>query len=220
MASRPVFIPRLDGDRFVETLFVDFDWFPGLSLKQSQKSISSLHFSAKSVAQVNEILEVSSKSIDPCGEGLSAFNLMIRTVKHGVEYSVECAFQSSKVFEFGGPYRDLLRSTSRDARSDPRLKSSGRLIGFDFYGDKWDLVPETAFYDWLYINALIKNEGLAGYARRFDAFTDIAFNPAKSINCQAYSLALYVSMYKRGIVSDALDKSKFLSSVSGQSLAR
>lgn len=220
MASRPIFIPRSDGDRLVETFFVDFDWFPGLSLSQAQKSIGSLHNSSRSISGVFEILEVSSKSTDPVGVSLSAFNLMIRTLKYGVEYSVECAFQSSKVFDLGGPYRDLLGKTSREAKSDPRLKNSGRLVGFDFYGDRWELVPETAFYDWLYINALIKNEGLACYARRFDAFTDIAFNPAKSINCQAYSLALYVSMYKRGIVCDALDKSKFLSLVSGQSLVR
>ena len=36
---------------------------------------------------------------------------------------------------------------------------------------------------------------------QFDAFSDIAFNPERSINCQAYSAALYVSLSRRGLLS-------------------
>ena len=31
----------------------------------------------------------------------------------------------------------------------------------------------------------------------YEAFTDIEFNPKKSFNCQAYSVALYKSLLKR-----------------------
>jgi len=39
---------------------------------------------------------------------------------------------------------------------------------------------------------------------KYDAFTDIAFNPAKSINCQARSCALFVSLMKHGLLQEAV----------------
>ena len=41
----------------------------------------------------------------------------------------------------------------------------------------------------------------------YDAFTDIAFNPQKSINCQAEAAAVYVSLYRKNLLKAAL-KSK------------
>ena len=113
-------------------------------------------------------------------------------------------FQSSKVFENGGPYRDLLNVSSRAAKKDERLQDSGRLIEFDLFGEKWPLEPKTAFYDWIYINTLAKNENLAEQLGQYDAFTDIEFNPNKSINCQAYSVALFRALTMRSLISDIL----------------
>jgi len=187
-----------------------------MSRSQSQKSIRSLHSEAKSGLGLDNILEISSKSEQEIGVNLSAFNLMITTVKRKKEFSLECAFQASKVFENGGPFLDLLDARSIDAKRDPRLQSHGRLVGFRFYGVDWDLTPRTAFYDWLYLNALHKNPELARKVMEFSAFTDIAFNPAKSINCQAYSAALYASLSLRGLLSDELlrDKDLYLKLVS------
>ncbi|WII93633.1 hypothetical protein QEO94_01985 [Kingella negevensis] len=42
----------------------------------------------------------------------------------------------------------------------------------------------------------------------FDAFTDIEFNPNKSINCQASSVALFCALSKRGILRDVLQSQK------------
>ena len=39
---------------------------------------------------------------------------------------------------------------------------------------------------------------------RYDAFTDVEFNPEKSINCQARSAAIFVSLRKTGALEDAL----------------
>ena len=36
---------------------------------------------------------------------------------------------------------------------------------------------------------------------QYQAFTDIEFNPEKSLNCQAYSAALYLSMIKNNILN-------------------
>lgn len=48
----------------------------------------------------------------------------------------------------------------------------------------------------------------------YSAFTDIEFNPEKSINCQAYSVALFVSLHKQNLLDDAIaSKESFLSTV-------
>ncbi|WP_429000163.1 DarT1-associated NADAR antitoxin family protein [Stenotrophomonas maltophilia] len=209
VASRPVFAPSLSGDLLVLTRHVDFQWFPGMSKTQSQKSIRSLHAEANRQFGLDEILEISSKSADALGVSLSAFNLMIKTVKRGREFSLECAYQASKVFESGGPYIDLMDASSIDAKRDPRLTRSGRLVGFRFFGIDWELEPKTAFYDWLYINALHKQPAIADEVMRYQAFTDIAFNPEKSVNCQAYSAALYASLRGRGLLTADVLKDKF-----------
>ncbi len=209
MAKRPVYLPSKSEDFLVETIMVDFEWSPGLAAIHKQKSIDSLHQSIKEkLNYINELLEVSSKSKVDLGVKLSAFNLSIYDVKRQIEFSVEAAFQSSKVFEFGGPYRDLLDVPSLKAKKDSRLKSSGRLIKFQFYNQEWPLEPETAFYDYLYVNALLKHPEYHDELLKFSAFTDIEFNPDKSINCQAYSVALFVSLYQRGLLNQVNLKEK------------
>lgn len=221
MATRPIFSPSITGNLLVVTHHINFEWFPGMALSQSRKSISSLHQAAKNHIEAKEILEISSKSPDQLGVSLSAFNLMIKTVKHEREFSLECAYQASKVFERGGPFLDLLNVKSIDAKRDPRLNQHGRLIKFRFFGTDWPLMPRTAFYDWLYINALHKHPELADEVLKLQAFSDIAFNPDRSINCQAYAAALYVSLFKRGLLTDQLlkDQATYLSVINTGSVS-
>jgi len=216
MARRPIFIPLLDGKRYVLSHYVDFQWHPGLSHQQKQKSIRSLHEMARRDYGVNAPLEVSSKSEDPLGVALSSFNLTFKTAK-GRTLTVESAFQGSKVFELGGPFLDLYNATPREAKRDERLKSSGRLEKFSFFGDDWGLEPKTAFYDWLYINALLKNPDLIPHVTDRDAFSDIEFNPEKSINCQARSVALFCALFHTNRINEALSsKENFLSLYPGR----
>ncbi len=120
------------------------------------------------------------------------------------------------MFRNGGPYTDLLDATPLDAKRDPRLQSSGRLIGFRFFEQDWPLEPPTAFYNWVYINALNQNGDLADAAISYDCFTDIAFNPQKSINCQAGAVALYVSLRRRSLLERGLmSRESFLEAISG-----
>ncbi|HBM7607037.1 TPA: hypothetical protein LZ300_004150 [Enterobacter hormaechei subsp. xiangfangensis] len=211
MAVRPVFIPTNAGNVLSVTKDVDFPWAPGMSKTQKQKSIRALHAAANELG-VNSLLEISSKSEDELGVKLSAFNLRIKTKKLGKEFTVESAFQASKVFEMGGPYVDILDKSSVEAKKDLRLKESGSLVNFKFYNTLWPLVPRTAFYDWLYLSALNQNKQLALHLLRFDGFTDIEFNPVKSINCQARAAALYVSLVRRNMLDDVLSsKDEFLS---------
>lgn|SRR6185312_3137694 len=203
MAERPLFIPAAEGPALVGTKRVDFQWFPGMAVSQKQKSVDSLHAAASKLLGISKVLEVSSKSREELGVALSAFNLSFTTIKHNHTFSVECAYQGSKVFERGGPFVDIFGMTSREAKKDDRLRSSGRLTGFRFFGTDWGLEPQTAFYDWLYINALKKQSNMTEQLLEYSAFTDIEFNPERSINCQAYSVALYISLHKRCLLEEA-----------------
>ena len=209
MAERPIYIPQDKGNFLVKTAMVEFKFHPGFAKVQKQKSIAELHQAAQTKFDLNKILEISSKSEEQLGVALSAFNLMINDEKVGQTYSVECAFQSSKVFKNGGPYVDLLNGTSGAAKKDERLKNSGALVAFQFKGTNWPLEPKTAFYDWLYINALNQNKQFHEQLLNYQAFTDIEFNPKKSINCQAYSVALFVALAKRNLLDQIREPEKF-----------
>lgn len=214
MAERPIFIPAAEGPALVRTKRVEFQWFPGMAVSQKQKSVDSLHTAALKLPGISKVLEVSSKSREELGVALSAFNLTFTTVKHSRTFSVECAYQGSKVFERGGPFADIFGMTSREAKKDERLRLSGRLTGFRFFGTDWGLEPQTAFYDWLYINALKKQPSMTEQLLEYSAFTDIEFNPDRSINCQAYSVALYISLHKRSLLEEATSsKAAFLRTV-------
>ncbi|HAS6761831.1 TPA: hypothetical protein GRI81_02780 [Vibrio parahaemolyticus] len=206
MAKRPVFSAYKD-EVGVQEKLVEFKWYSGFAVSQKQKSIQSLHAEAR-VYGFEDLLEISSKSENELGVALSAFNLLITTKKHKRSFSVESAFQGSKVFERGGPYTDLFCVDSLSAKRDIRIKESGNLIKFQFFGTEFPNEPRTFFYDWLYINALVQNADLCTQIREFDGFTDIEFNPEKSINCQAHSIALYLSLKHNGVLERALSSPK------------
>lgn len=202
MAVRPIFIPKEDSVGVIEKP-VEFKWHSGMAASQKKKSIYELHNQAKSLG-IKNILEISSKSELDLGVELSAFNLVITTKKYGRKLTVETAFQGSKVFERGGPYRDLYGLDSKSAKKDIRLKESGNLTGFNFFGVNFPLVPRTFFYDWVYINALVQNERMSKDVQDFDGFSDIEFNPKKSINCQAHAVALYISLFRNNMLEESL----------------
>ena len=121
------------------------------------------------------------------------------------QYKLENVFQSSKVFILDGkrkgPYRQLLSLNPTEAKKSDLLRNSGHLYCFvDMEDREWALEPKTAYYDWIYITSLDffleKNEYLRNTLLSYSIFTDIAFVPEKSINCQARSVAMYVGMPK------------------------
>lgn len=213
MAKRPIFISNSSDDRsLVSVKMVEFEWFAGLSLSQKKKSVRSLHQSAEKINLLSEnILEISTKSSMAWAAELSAFHLLIELPGIKGKYPVENVYQSSKVFRSGGPFKDLLNVPPIEAKRDARLKTSGDLLHFKCNDVVWSLTPKTSFYDWLYISALLKNKSIADNLLKFEAFTDIEFNPDKSINCQAYAAALFVALTKRDLLSEALSsQAKFI----------
>ncbi len=202
MAERPIFVPNPESGDLVKEVFLQLVWSPGFALVQKEKNIDALHKAAEAAGYKN-ILEVSTKSEHKRGQHLSAFHLKVKTKTFG-EVSLESAFQGSKVFEKGGPFVDLYEMEPKDAKKDVRLRESGKLIGFDFEGNEWPLEPKTAFYDWLYAGSLYPHRDWTRKLSFHDGFSDIEFNPFRSINCQARSIALFLSLMKREELDDAI----------------
>lgn len=202
MAKRPIFTPDLSGFPYVKEVYIEFKWYPGFAKSEAQKSIISLHKAAEKQG-ISPILEISSKSTEALGVSFSAFNLALE-VQSNHTMSVECAYQGSKVFEKGGPYHDLYSVSSREAKTDERLRNSGDLVAFNLLGEDFPIHPTTVFYDWLYTSALWQNLNLAQQLVTFRGFSDIAFNPKRSLNCQARSAALFVSLYRNGLIEQAV----------------
>ncbi len=207
MANRPIFTPDFNGFPFVETVDIEFKWYSGFAKSQMQKTIVSLHEAAEKQG-IAPVLEISRKSASRLGVSLSAFILTLETPR-GQKMSVECAYQGSKVFENGGPYHDLYSVSSRSAKTDDRLRNSGKLIAFNFCGEDFPIEPKTAFYDWLYITALCqKKKDLMQQLESFLGFSDIVFNPNRSLNCQARAAALFVSLSKNGLIDEQIFSDK------------
>lgn len=183
MANRPAWTLTQQG--VVIRKDVTFEWSAGFALSQKQKNIRALH-QAIQMESEGPALEVSTKSEDTFGRSLSAFQLKLKG-----RY-LENVFQSSKVYEEGGPYLDLLDAEPRAAKRDERHQKSGELTAFFYQGETWALQPKTAFYDYIYALAAREELGEAALEqlRGYQWFTDIEFNPQKSINCQARSAAL------------------------------
>lgn len=196
--QRPYFLPYKNGIG-VEQKTIDFKYYSGFSTSQKLKTIESFHHEILQKYKNLKVLEISTKSNEEIGQKLSAFNLKSETINKKIPFTVETAFQSSKVFENGGPYKDLLEKTSKEAKTDERLRTSGKIISFNFFNKDYPTEPKTLFYDWLYINVLEKNKDLHKALFQYNCFTDIEFNPAKSINCQAHAVALFISMKKNNI---------------------
>ncbi len=203
MAERPVFIPILEGTSHVRVESHSFQWHPGFAVSQKKKCITSLH-KAAAAKGLSPLLEVSTKSDEALGRSLSAFNLELEVAPQK-SVLLECVFQGSKVFEEGGPFRDLYDVHPKAAKRDPRLRSSGRLTSFSFGDHEFPLEPKTVFYDWLYINAVAALNPSLAELQTYKGFTDIEFNPNKSINCQARALATYVALAHKGLLTKALE---------------
>ena len=217
MAKRPIFIPNFKGFPYVDAIDIEFKWHPGFAKSQLQKSIASLHKAAEKQG-ITPILEISGKSMLRLGVSLSAFNLPLKT-SNGQKMTVECAYQGSKVFENGGPYHELYTVSSRAAKTDERLRNSGELIAFNFCGEDFPTEPKTAFYNWLYMNALSqKKTDFAKELEVYPGFSDIVFNPNRGINCQARAAALFVALSKNGLMNEQMlqDKDRYLALITGK----
>ena len=205
MATRPVF-KTLNHSPFYTEEMTEFEYHSGFAEIQKQRSIQSLHKAYLKNRPQDKLLEISTKSPDALGTALSAFTLRVKTPV-GTECSLESLFQGSKVFENGGPFTDLYQLPPWEAKKDPRIRESGNIIAFRLGNNEFPIEPKTFFYDWIYANAVNDNKDLCAAITSYNGFTDIEFNPKKSLNCQARSAAIYVSLKRCGLLTQALSSS-------------
>ena len=196
MAVRPVFLVN-DNNLSFESINVDFKWYKGLSLTQKKRNVLSLHYSFLLENLDKKVLEISSKSMKDLGIELSAFNLKYK-ISNEFEVSVENIYQGSKVFENGTQYPNLYYKSSMYAKKFEPLKTSGDITGYKLFDEVFPNKPET----------LVNNEYLSKQILKYDAFTDIIYNPKKSINCQARAAAIYVTLHRNNMLEKALSSKK------------
>lgn len=206
MATRPVFVPLSSGAKLVEEVPIDFKWNAGMAPSQKRKNVAALHAAAKDRG-LDRLLEISSKSEEEIGRRLSAFSLKANI--SGQQYFLECVYQGSKVFQGGGPFVDLYSVAPIEAKHDLRLQNSGRLLAFRLEGKSFPLSPKNAFYDWLYLKAIAPHKSWIDANVLYQGFTDIEFNPAKSVNCQARAFAELKALSQRGVLDRALEDFSF-----------
>lgn len=214
MAIRPIFYSGLGAKKVVLSKDIEFRWHPGYSASQKQKNIIALHSAANRLG-FSRTLEVSSKSDTEVGRRLSAFSIKLNIT--GDNCYLESVYQGSKVFEKGGPFHEIYNMNPLDAKRYFRDAALGKITHFQIYGEKFENLPMNAFYDWLFIRALAPH---AEYLKKnvfiFDAFSDIEFNPSKSFNTQARSVALLKGLYERGLLERAHRDFQFLRTTEGE----
>ncbi len=198
MAIRPIF--TFDECGGVISIDVEFDWYPGVDSNGKKHSIRRLHKAGFLNHGILHVLEVSNISDSTLGRYLSAMNLMI-TLPNGKRVPLEVAYQSSKVFENGGPYLDILDQNQFTCKRDTRLRTSGALTGFNYFGAIWGLTKPLGFYDWLYINAFNQNfnvndadDIINTQFVDYNGFTDIFYVPQHGGACQARTCAYIVNL--------------------------
>ena len=188
---------------FDEELFA-FPWLPGMSRAVKEARIRALHESIRAKYPDAEVLEVSTKSSNPLGVRLSAFNLRLPSVWGGG--ILESTYQSAKVYlnQWGDVFtQGGLAALSPDlAKKGNSLQSDLTLAYFDFNGNQWPAHPDSLFYDFLFWVALWEQPKLLLALDEFDFFTDIEFNKSKlgfqvgkSFNSQAKSSALAKTLF-------------------------
>lgn len=215
MATRSVFVCK-DCYPFFEEISVDFDWFPGFALSQKRKSQISLHRNFLNAYPFEKVLEISSASLYALGASLSAMHLYKRTSK-GIT-SVESAFQSSRIYGKGeneiGPFPEYLFLPGRECKKIVKDRSQG-MISYRYYFDGMEFYAPphfiSLFYNYLYLNALCEEENKTVASSLLDqhhtAFTDLA---TLSLNCQARSAAIFVSLVRNGLINEVQQYDTYL----------
>lgn len=208
MAIRPIFLTNNEKPFYKEQQ-VNFIWYSGFAISQKKKCVKSLHEEYKRINNNSSLLEISTKSEDEIGIRLSAFNLKFISKYYNKELPVELFFQGAKVFDGISDNTIVHTMTPSEAKKYIKELGTKKLKKFRFEGIDFPLEPKTLFYDWLYINALLQNKELINPVLKFTGFTDIEFNPNKSINCQARTIAIFKSLIDLNIIDKGKNNISF-----------
>ena len=197
MATKMCF--KVNEEKVFDEEIVTFTYIKGMAFSQKCKNVLSFHSSIQEQFPSCKILEISTKSSNPLGVALSAFNLTLDG------HPVECIYHASKVFEDGSCFEFLKGYAPRDAKRYMRENGTGVLKCYVFNGKEISFETKTMFYDYIYIKALMQHPELSSALIDYDIFTDIEFNEKKGLNCQARSCSIYSYMLRTGTVDKYMD---------------
>lgn len=183
MAVRPIFISTGDIEKPFITKDISFNWIKGMSYSQKCKRRDSLALEISKLYDIKRWLEISTKSDKEIGVKLSALNLLLNT-STGTD-SVENIYQNSKVFE------------------------DNKIVNFKYNDCVFENEPTGMFYDYIYMYAILQNHNLIKDFTCYDYFSDIEFNPKKSINTQARAAAIFKTLYVNRSLGIIKDQEKF-----------
>ena len=175
-----------ESEELVREIFFEIHWHPGFARVQKEKRISKEFHAAADKDGFRHLLEISTKAKSERGRHLSVFHMKVN-LPGMIQIPLEWAFQGSKVFERGGPFTDLYSMELRDAKRDPRLNESGSLPA----SGSPTLLPtgtENSFLRLAICHLLKDWPDWAAKLYAYGGFTDVEFNPHRSINCQARSV--------------------------------
>ena len=192
MATKMCF--KVNENKVFDEEIVTFNYVKGLAFSQKCKNVLSFHSSIQEQFPNLRLLEVSTKSYNPLGVALSAFNLKLDG------RPVESIYHSSKVFDNGDCFEFVKDFAPLYAKKFVRENSIGDLRGYMFNGTELPLEPKSFFYDYIYISALMQHPEVSNSISEYDIFTDIEFNEKKGINCQARACAIYSYMLRTNSV--------------------
>lgn len=190
MAVRPIFISSGNLEEPFVKEDITFTWVKGMSYAQKCKRRDSLASEIEKLHDIKKWLEISTKSDKDIGVKLSAKNLVLKT-STGSD-TVENIYQKAKYF-----YK-------------------GEIVGFKYNNCVFENDPTGMFYDYIYIYAILQNKELIDDLVKFNIFSDIEFNPKKSINTQARAAAIFKTLYDNhnlGVVKDQYDFKRYYKSI-------
>ncbi len=192
MATKMCF--KVNENSVFDEEIVTYTYVAGMAFSQKCKNVLSFHKSIHEQFPNAKLLEVSTKSYNPLGVALSAFNLTLDG------RPIESLYHAAKVYEDGTCFDFLKDLSPRDVKRYVRENGTGNLQCYRFNGVDVPLEPKTFFYDYIYIQALVQHPDLASQLGEYDLFTDIEFNEKKGLNCQARSCAIYSYMLRTNSV--------------------
>ena len=197
MATKMCF--KVNEEKVFDEEIVAFTYVKGMAFSQKCKNVLSFHSSIQAQFSNAKILEISTKSNNPLGVALSAFNLTLDGCP------VECLYHSGKVFTDGTDFEFLKDYAPRDAKRYVRENGVKALKCYRYKGIEIPLETRTLFYDYIYIQALMQHPEISATLKEYDLFTDIEFNEKKGLNCQARACAIYSYMLRTGTVDKYMD---------------
>ena len=196
MATRTICFP-ISGYPYCKEQPVTFTWIKG----SKRQNIRAVHDAVHTTDPDVSILEVSSASVQPEGEGVSSLRLLLHLDSVAQDVPISTVFEATKVFEHGGPFADLLTCEPPKVHKDTRLRTSGELLRYSLEESEYPTEPyPDSFFEWLYCRALKQSPEKAAQLSRYNAFSDIAAaaDSKKYYGDSSRAVAIYVGLAAAG----------------------